>query len=151
MFYSNIFAAHSSNFYFSKNLGNSNKSPLDATTQSLFIVLKDHKSAEVITLTRESYENVVCQAALEQGYEIENVAATEGTDFSCKPAQLVITKFIDRESKKELLSGLQYVRNTDLHLNVIDLDPNRGILILFILPLTEKVRRSKNIFFSNLY
>ena len=59
-------------------------------------MLKDHKSAEPITLTRESYENVVCQAALEQRYEI--VAATEGTDFSCKPAQLVITKFIDCES-----------------------------------------------------
>ena len=59
------------------------------------------------TLTRESYENVVRQAALEQGYEFENVAATEGIDFSCKPAQLVITKFIDCESKKELLSGLQ--------------------------------------------
>ena len=68
----------------------------------------------------------MCQAALEQGYEIENVAATEGTDFSCKPAQLVITKFIDCESKKELLSGLQHVRNTDLHLKVIDLDPNRA-------------------------
>ena len=27
--------------------------------------------------------------------------------ISCKPAQLVITKFIDCESKKELLSGLQ--------------------------------------------
>ena len=117
--------------------------PLDATAQSIFIVLKDHKSAEAITLTRESYENVVCQAALEQGYEIESVAATEGTDFSCKPAQLVI---IDCESKKELLSGLQHVRNTDLHLKVIDLDPNRGILILFIFPLTEKVRGSKNIF-----
>ena len=66
-------------------LGNSNKSPLYATAQSLFIVLKDHKSAEATTLTRESYENVVCQAALEQGYDTENVAATEGTDFSCKP------------------------------------------------------------------
>ena len=136
---------------FQKILGNSNKSRLDATAQSLFIFLKDHKSAEAITLTRESYENVVCQAALEQGYEIENVAATEGTDFSCKPAQLVITKFIDCESKKELLSGLQHVHNTDLHLKVIDLDPNRGILILFILPLTGKVRRSKKMFFSNLY
>ena len=97
---------------FQNFLGNSNKSPLDATAQSQFIVLKDHKSAEAITLTRESYENAVRQAALEQGYEIENVAATEGTDFSCKPMQLVITKCIDCESKKELLSGLQHVRNT---------------------------------------
>ena len=46
------------------------------------------------------------QAALEKGFEIENVAVTDGTDFSCKPSQLVITKFIDCESKKELLSGL---------------------------------------------
>ena len=49
---------------FQKILANSNKSPLDATAQSLFIVLKDHKSAEAITLKRESYENVVCEAAL---------------------------------------------------------------------------------------
>ena len=55
----------------------------------------------------------MCQTALEQGYEIENVAATEGTDFPCYPAQLVITKFMDCESKKELLSGLQHVHNTD--------------------------------------
>ena len=49
---------------------------------------------------------MVCQAALEQGYEIENVAATDGTDFSCKPEQRVATKLIGCESKKELLSGL---------------------------------------------
>ena len=115
-------------------LGNSNKSPLDATAQSLFVVLKGHKLADAITLTRESYENVVCQAALEQGYEIENVATTEGTDFLRKPTQLVITKFIDCESKEEMLSELQHARNTDLHLKMIDLDPNRGILIFFILP-----------------
>ena len=93
----------------------------------------------------------MCQAALEQRYKTENVAATEGTDFLCKPAQLVITKFIDCESKKELLYGLQHVRNTDLHWKLIGLDLNRGILILFILPLTGKVRRNKNIFFSDLY
>ena len=123
---------------FQNFLGNSNKSPLDATAQSLLTVLKYHKSAEAITLTRESYENVVCQAALEQGYEIENVAATEGIDFSCKPAQLVITKFIDCESKKELPSGLQHVRNSCLHLKLTDLDPNGGIIILFILFLTQE-------------
>ena len=33
-------------------------------------------------------------------------------------------------------------------LKPIDLDPNRGIIILFILPLTGKVRRNKNIFFQ---
>ena len=32
---------------FQNFLGNSNKSPLDATAQSLFIVLKDHKSADL--------------------------------------------------------------------------------------------------------
>ena len=54
-----------------------------------------------------------------------------GTDFPCKPAQLVITKFIDCESKRKLLSGLQHVRNTDLHFKLIDLDSNRDILIYF--------------------
>ena len=136
---------------FQKLLRNSNKSQLNVTAQSLFIVLKYHKSAKAITLTRESYENIMCQAAIEQGYEIENVAATQGTDFSCKPAQLVLTKFIDFESKKELLSALQHVRNTNLHLKLIDLDPSRGILVLFILPLTGKVRRNQNIFSSDLY
>ena len=129
-------------------LENSNKSQLDATAQSLIIVLKDHKSAETIALTRESYENVVRKAALEQGYETENVAATEETDFSCKPAQLVTTKFIDCECKKELLSGLQNVRKTDLNLKLIDLDPNRGIIFLLIFPSTGRVRRNKNIFFQ---
>ena len=65
----------------------------------------------------------------------------------------LITKFIDCESKEKLLSGLQHVRNTDLHLKLIDLDPNGGILILFILPLTAKVCRNKNMsffFFFNL-
>ena len=58
-------------------------------------VLKDHKSEEAITLTRESYENVPCQVVLEQCDEIENIAATKGTDFSSKHVQLAITKFID--------------------------------------------------------
>ena len=65
MFYSNIFAIRSSVSIFKNFLENLNKLPLDATPQSLFIVLKDHKSAEATTLTRELYENVVCQAALE--------------------------------------------------------------------------------------
>ena len=93
-------------------------------------MLKDHKSAEAIT---------------QQGYEI---AATEGTGFWCKPAQLVITKFIDCENKKELLSGLPHVGNINFHLRLIDLDLNRGITILFILPLTGKVWINKNIFFQ---
>ena len=97
-------------------------------------------------LTRESHKNVVCQAALEQVYKIANVAATEGTDFLCKPTQLVITKSINCESNKELLSGLQHVHSTDLHLKLIDLDSNRGIIVLFILPLTGKFHRNKNIF-----
>ena len=40
------------------------------------------------------------------------------------------------------------MRNTNLRLKLIDLDPNRGIIILFILSFTEKVRRHKNIFFQ---
>ena len=40
------------------------------------------------------------------------------------------------------------MRNTDLHLKLIDLESNSGIIILFILPLTGKVHRNKNIFFQ---
>ena len=40
------------------------------------------------------------------------------------------------------------MRNTNLRLKLIDLDPNRGIIILFILSLTEKVCRHKNVFFQ---
>ena len=59
---------------------------------------------------------------------------------------------MDSESKKELLSGLQHVRDTDLHLKLIDLDPNKGIITFFILPLTGKfVERRIYIYFSDLY
>ena len=40
------------------------------------------------------------------------------------------------------------MRNTDLHLKLTDLDPNRGIIILFISSLTGKVQRNKNIIFQ---
>ena len=39
------------------------------------------------------------------------------------------------------------MRNTNLHFKLIDLDPNRGIIILLILPLTGKVHGHKNIIF----
>ena len=61
---------------------------------------------------------------------IEDVAAMERADFLGKPTQL--TLFMGTESKKELLIGLQHLHNTDLHLELIDLGPNRGIFILFI-------------------
>ena len=51
------------------------QSSLDATAQSLFTALKNHKSAEAIILTRKSYENIVCLAALQQRFEIENITA----------------------------------------------------------------------------
>ena len=40
------------------------------------------------------------------------------------------------------------MRNIELHLKLVDLDPNTGIIILFILPLTGKVHRNKNIIFQ---
>ena len=86
----------------------------------------------------------MCQAPIEQGHETENVAATEGTDFSCKPSQLVITKSIDCKSKRSSYLGYKMC---DLHLKLIDLDPIGGIIILFILPLTGKSHRNKNTIF----
>ena len=38
-----------------------------------------------------------------------------------------------------------------LHLKLIDLDPNKGIITSFILPSTGKVRRKKNIYFFQIY
>ena len=80
-------------------LGNSNKCPLDAYTTWLSIVLKDHKSAEAIALSRESYKNVVREEASQQGFDINNVEVREGEDYSSKPAHLVITNLIDGETK----------------------------------------------------
>ena len=55
----------------SHSVGNSNKSSLDTYASWLSIVLKDHKSAEAIALSRESYKSVVREEASEQGFDIK--------------------------------------------------------------------------------
>ena len=50
----------------------------------------------------------------------------------------------------ELLSGLQHVRNSDLHLKLIDLNPNRGIIILFIFTFDCKSSKKQEHNFSDL-
>ena len=102
-------------------LGNSNKCSLDAYATWLSIVLKDHKSAEAIALSRESYMNVVREEASQLGFDINNVEVREGKDYSCKLAHLVITNVIDDETKSELLIALEQIKFTQLDLKVIHL------------------------------
>ena len=101
--------------------GDANKSPLDAYSASLSIVLKDHKSAEAIALSRESYENVIKEAAAQQGYDLISVKVTEGEDYSVKPADFIITSSIDVDTKDELLIALQQIKFTGLDLKLINL------------------------------
>ena len=49
------------------SLGNSNMPSLDAYATWLSVVLKDHKSAEAIALSRESYKSVVREEVSQQG------------------------------------------------------------------------------------
>ena len=84
---------------------NSNKPSLDAYTSWLSIVLKNHKSAKEIALSRESYKSVVREGASQQGFDINNVSFREGEDYSCKPAHLVITNTIDAERRSKLFNS----------------------------------------------
>ena len=83
-------------------------------------MLKDHKSAQSYTLSRESYQHVIKEAAAQRGFTVENVRVREGDDFSCKPAQLIITNTIDVETKEELLIALEKIKFTGLDLKVIN-------------------------------
>ena len=49
------------------SLGNSNMPSLGAYATWLSVVLKDHKSAEAIALSRESYKSVVREEVSQQG------------------------------------------------------------------------------------
>ena len=64
-----------------------------------------NKSDEAITPTKESYENVVCQAALEQEYEIEYVDATEGINFLCKLRNLSLQNLLIVKIKRNCYLG----------------------------------------------
>ena len=64
MFYSNIFAVHSSNFYFSIIFRKLEQIATRCHCPVILIVLKDYKSEVTITLTWESYENLVCLVQL---------------------------------------------------------------------------------------
>ena len=71
-----------------------------------FQCLKDHKCAEAISLTRKSNKSVVKKAAERQGFEIENVALMEGSNYSDKPAQLVLTSNLDQVSRNDVVGGI---------------------------------------------
>ena len=111
--------------------GNSNKCCLDVYATWLSIVLKDHKSAEAIALSRESYKNIVREEASLPDFDINNVEVREGEDYPCKPAHLVITNVIDAETKSELLTAPEQIKFTQLDLKVINLSGKSKGLAFF--------------------
>ena len=105
---------------------------LDAYTSNLCQVLKDHKCDECIRITRLSHHNMVRDAVHRQsGVVLHTVDIKEGSDYSFKPAQLVLSKNVDTEIYKEIISGLEQMRHISLDLKVID-KTNSKLLFLFI-------------------
>ena len=115
----------------SLSLGNASKCSLDVNATWLSTVLKDHKSAEVLALSRESYKNVDREEACQQGFDINNVEVREGEDYSCKAAHLLITNVIDAETKSELLTAPVQIKFTQLDLKVIILSGKSKGLAFF--------------------
>lgn len=113
-------------------LGNSNKCSLDGCAKWLSTVLKDHKSAEAIVLSHESYKKEVREEASQQGFDIKNVEVRKGENYSCKPAYFVIPNIIDAETKCELLTALEPIKLTQLDLRIIKLSgKGRGLVFSF--------------------
>ena len=84
--------------------------------------MKDHKSAEAIALSPESYKRKVREEASQQGFDINDVEVKEGEEYSCKPAHLVVTNTIDFETKSEILTALEQIKFTQLDLKGINLN-----------------------------
>ena len=115
----------------SLSLSNSNKCSVDAYATQLSIVLKDHKSAEAIALSPESYKRKVREEASQQGFDINDVEVKEGEEYSCKPAHLVVTNIIDFETKSEILTALEQIKFTQLDLKGINLNEKSKSLKFF--------------------
>ena len=95
---------------------------LDDYYASIYAVLKDNNCKDAIELTISSHKQSVRRAAGEQGFDIENVATTEGSDFSIKPVQLVLNNNLDRSVREEVKLGLEKIKFTNFNYKVIE-DP----------------------------
>ena len=94
--------------------------------------MKNHKSAEAIALSQESYKNEVREEASQQGFDVNNVEVREGENHLCKPAQFVIPNVIDAETRCELLTALEQIKVTQLDLKNIKLSgKGRGLVFSF--------------------
>ena len=114
-------------------LGNSNKCSLDTHATWLSIVLKDHKLAEAIALSRESYKNMIREEAPQHGFDKYKLEFREGEEYSCKPGHLVILNLIDAETNSELLTALEQIKFTQLDLKLITLSgEGKGLAFFFI-------------------
>ena len=70
---------------------------------------------------------MVKEAAKTQGFDMDEVAVTDGPDFSCKPVQLVLTERLEDEVRREVLAGIDKMKFLELDIKVIDCD--LGMLI----------------------
>ena len=79
-----------------------------------------------------SYKSVIRDDASQQGFDINNVEVRERKDYSCKPANLVITNAIDAETKSEFLTALELINFTQVNLKVINLSgKGKGLAFFF--------------------
>ena len=75
---------------------------------------------------------MIREEASQQGFDINYVEVREGEDYSCKPANLVITNTIDAETKSELLTLLELIKFTQVDLKVINLSGKGKGLAFFV-------------------
>lgn len=65
------------------------------------------------------------QVALEKGLREEDVSE-EDVEIDQKPVQLYITKSMDKETKQEIISGIEKINYTDLDIKLIIADDSEG-------------------------
>lgn len=95
-------------------------SAIEAYSAMLNQVLKDHNDEEAIRITRLSYHNMVRDAVNKEGVQLQMVDTMETDNVSMKPAQLILTSRLDEDVRRELLSGLEKMKFTQLDLKVIN-------------------------------
>ena len=95
-------------------------------------MLKDFKTAQAISLSKDSFKKAIGEAALEQGFHVENISISENDENICKPAQLVLTKYIDQVTKSEVVKGLDQIKFVDLDMNFTDLSTSGNIVLYLI-------------------
>ena len=97
-------------------LGKGAYNTLDADAQSLFQVLKDHNSIDVVHLATKAYIHSIRKAAFKKGIVLPEEIPLENQDGEI--TNLVITQKLSPDAKSDLLAGLKQIRFTRLQVKV---------------------------------